>query len=82
VNRDRAEGENEMSKTPGEYEPRKPISKEVREARKALREADAKLAMTEHANATKAFDKNRERLRAERLAREAGAATDEAVPPA
>jgi hypothetical protein len=65
------EDENEMSKTPGEYEPRKPISKEVREARKALREADAKLAMTEHANATKAFDKNRERLRAERLAREA-----------
>lgn len=58
-------------KTPGEYEPRKPISKEVREARKVLREADAKLAMTEHANTAKAFDKNRERLRAERLAREA-----------
>ena len=60
-----------MGKTPGEYEPRKPISKEVREARKALREADAKSAMIEHANAAKAFDKNRERLRAERLAREA-----------
>jgi hypothetical protein len=27
--------------------------------------------MTEHANAAKAFDKNRERLKAERLAREA-----------
>jgi hypothetical protein len=27
--------------------------------------------MAEHANAAKAFDKNRERLRAERLAREA-----------
>jgi hypothetical protein len=60
-----------MNKTPGEEEPRKPISKEVREARKALRDADAKSAMIDHANATKAFDKNRERLRAERLAREA-----------
>ena len=60
-----------MSKEPGEYEPRKPISKEVRDARKMLRDADAKSAMIEHANAAKAFDKNRERLRAERLAREA-----------
>lgn len=60
-----------MSKTPEEYQPRKPISKEEREARKVLRDADAKLAMTEHANAAKAFDKNRDRLRAERLAREA-----------
>ena len=60
-----------MSKTPGEFEPRKPLSKEVREARKVLRDGDAKSAMTEHANAAKAFDKNRERLRAERLAREA-----------
>ena len=34
-----------MSKTPGEYEPRKPISKEVRESRKVLRDADAKSAM-------------------------------------
>ncbi|OPH81441.1 hypothetical protein B2M20_17695 [Nitrobacter vulgaris] len=58
-------------KTSGECEPRKPISKEVRDARKALRDADAKSAMIEHANAAKAFDKNRERLRAERLAREA-----------
>jgi len=60
-----------MTKTPGEYEPRKPISKEEREARKELRDADAKSAMIDHANATKAFDKNRERLKAERLAREA-----------
>ena len=60
-----------MSKTPGEYEPRKPISKEVRESRKVLRDADAKSAMIEHANAAKAFDKNRERLKADRLAREA-----------
>jgi hypothetical protein len=60
-----------MSKASGETEPRKPISKEVREARKVLRDADAKLAMTEHADAARAFDKNRKRLRAERLAREA-----------
>ncbi len=62
-----------MSKTPGEFEPRKPLSKEERDARKALRDGDAKSAMTEHATAAKAFDKNRERLRAERLAREAAA---------
>lgn len=60
-----------MNKTPGEYEPRKPISKEEREARKELRDTDAKLAMTEHGDAAEAFNKNRERLRAERLAREA-----------
>jgi hypothetical protein len=69
-----------MTKTPGEFEPRKPISKEEREARKALRDADAKSAMIDHANATKAFDKNRERLRAERLAREAGAAIQPSEP--
>ena len=62
-----------MSKTPGEFEPRKPLSKEDREARKALPEGDAKSAMTELANTAKAFDKNRERLRAERLARETAA---------
>jgi hypothetical protein len=38
-------------------EPRKLISKEVRDARKVLRDADAKSAMIEHANAAKAFDK-------------------------
>ena len=65
VGRVGVEDENELSKELGEYEPRKPISKEVREARKVLREADAKLAMTEHANAAKAFDKNRERLKAD-----------------
>jgi hypothetical protein len=37
-------------------------------------------AMIDHANATKAFDKNRERLRAERLAREAGAAIQPSEP--
>jgi hypothetical protein len=54
----------------GEDQPPKRISKEVREARKALREGDAKSAMTEYANKAMAFDKNRERLRAERLAHE------------
>jgi hypothetical protein len=63
-----------MAKTPGEQEPIKPISKEEREARKAFREVEAKAAMTEHGRAEKAFSKNRERLKAERLAREASAA--------
>jgi hypothetical protein len=58
-----------MSKKPRELGP--PKREEVREARKALREGDAKSAMTEHATAAKDLEKNRERLRAERLAREA-----------
>jgi hypothetical protein len=60
-----------LSKTPGEFEPREPLSKEERAARKALREAEARVAMAEHENAAEAFAKNRERLKAERLAREA-----------
>ena len=60
-----------MTKTVGEYEPPKPISKAEREARKALRQVDAEKAMSEHALAEKAFAQNRERLKAERLAREA-----------
>lgn len=54
----------------GENE-RKTISPELREARKAFREVDAKKAMTEHEQAQAAFISNRERLKAERLAREA-----------
>jgi hypothetical protein len=65
-----AEGE-EMTKRPGELETRKPISKAEREARKAFRQVDAKKAMTEHEIAQAAFSKNRERLKAERLKREA-----------
>src|SRR4051812_23783891 len=68
--RDEAKGE-EMTKTPGEFEPPKPITKAERDARKALRQVDAEKAMTEHETAQKAFSANRERLRAERLAREA-----------
>ena len=62
-----------MTKTIGEYQPPKPISKAEREARKAFREVDAVKAMSEHAVAEKAFAQNRERLKAERLAREAAA---------
>jgi hypothetical protein len=49
----------------------KQITKAEREARKAFRAVDAAAAMTEHELAQAAFSKNRERLKAERLAREA-----------
>jgi hypothetical protein len=65
------EGEGEMTKTPGQYEPPKPITKAERAARKAFRQVDAGKAMTEHETAQKALSANRERLKAERLAREA-----------
>jgi hypothetical protein len=68
--RDRAEGE-EMTKTPGEFNRPKPITKAERDARKAFRQVDAEKAITEHEIAQKAFSANRERLKAERLAREA-----------
>jgi hypothetical protein len=60
-----------MTKTPREIEPAKPMSKVEREARKAFRQVDAKEAMTEYETGQKAFHANRERLKAERLAREA-----------
>src|SRR6266478_8784543 len=66
----RAEGE-EMTKPPGGLQPPKPPTKAERDARKAFRQVDAKKAMTEHEIAQKAFSNNRERLKAERLAREA-----------
>jgi DNA-directed RNA polymerase alpha subunit len=59
-----------MTKTPGEFEPPKPITKAEREARKAFRQVDATKAMTEHEQAQRAFNENRERLRTERMARE------------
>jgi hypothetical protein len=65
-----AQGE-EMTKTPHEFEPTKPITKAEREARKAFRQLDAEKALTDHEIAQKAFSANRERLKAERLAREA-----------
>ena len=60
-----------MTKTPGELESPKPTTKAEREARKAFRQVDAKKAMTEHEIAQKAFSANRERLKTERLTREA-----------
>jgi len=65
--------------TPFEYDPRKPISKAEREARKAFRQVDADKAMTEYEIAKKAFSDNYARLKAERLAREA-AETPDAAP--
>jgi hypothetical protein len=62
-------------KTPDKFERPKRLSKEQLQARKALKEADARVAMAEHEKATEEFAKNRERLKAERLAREAGETT-------
>jgi hypothetical protein len=60
-----------MTKTPRAFEGLKPITKAQRDAQKAFRQLDAKRAMTEYEIAQKAFSANRERLKAERLAREA-----------
>jgi hypothetical protein len=51
---------------------RKIMTPAEREARKLFREADAVTAMTEHELAQRAFHDNRQRLKALRLAREAG----------
>jgi len=61
----------EMTKTPGKFEPPKPITKAERDAHKAFRKVDAEKAMTDNETAQKAFHANRERLKAERLTREA-----------
>ena len=50
------------------------LTSEERKARDAQRRADAEQAMREHEAAQRAFHANRERLRAERLEREARAA--------
>ncbi|WFU18654.1 hypothetical protein [Bradyrhizobium sp. CB3481] len=55
---------NRMSRTPTGAE---------REARKVFRDADAKLSLSEYERAQRALHANRERLKAERLAREAAA---------
>jgi hypothetical protein len=49
---------------------RKVITPAEREARKVFRAADAKKALSDHEKAQKAFHENRERLKAERLARD------------
>jgi len=53
---------------------RKPLTPEQRQARDAARRIEAEKAMRDHEAAQKAFHANRERLKAERLAREAAAA--------
>jgi hypothetical protein len=53
--------------------PPKTLTPEERKARDALRRADAEQAMREHEAAQKAFYENRERLKAQRLAREQAA---------
>jgi hypothetical protein len=50
------------------------ITPAEREARKVFREVDTAKAMTEHERAQRAFQDNRERLKALRLAREAAQA--------
>ena len=62
-----------MTKAPGNFEQPKLVTKAEREARKAFRQVDAEKAMSEHEIAQRAFSNNRERLRAERLEREAAA---------
>ncbi len=50
--------------------PTKPLTPEQRKERDAVRRADAEQAMREHEAAQKKFYANKERLRAQRLARE------------
>ena len=50
---------------------RKVTTAAEREAEKAFKKVDPKTAMGDHEKAQKSFDENRQRLKAERLAREA-----------
>lgn len=54
--------------------PPRVLSREQRLARDAKRRAEAEEALRDYAAARKAFDDNRKRLKAERMAREAKAA--------
>jgi hypothetical protein len=51
---------------------RKVTTTAEREAEKVFKKIDPKTAMSDHEKAEKSFDENRQRLKAERLAREAG----------
>jgi len=62
-----------MNKAPGEIQPAEPMTRVEREARKAFRQVDVKQAISAHDAAQKAFAKNHQRLKEERLAREAAA---------
>jgi hypothetical protein len=66
-----------MSKRPSEFH----LTKTERDARKAFRYVDASKAMSEHELAQKAFFENKERLKAERLAREAQATAEPLTKP-
>jgi hypothetical protein len=55
---------------------RKPLTPEQRQARDALRRIEAEKAMRDHEAAQKALYANKERLRAERIAREAAGLKD------
>jgi hypothetical protein len=50
---------------------RRVLTPAEREARTVFRQAEAEKAMSDHEKAEEAFHKNRERLKADRLAREA-----------
>jgi hypothetical protein len=52
---------------------RRVVTPAEKAAQRAFRDLDASNAITEHENEQQAFHKNRERLKAERLAREATA---------
>lgn len=58
---------------------RKPLTPEQRQARDASRRIEAEKAMRDHEAAQKALYANRERLRAERLAREQAAGKETAL---
>lgn len=60
----------EKENEPGEVEPSRIVSKEDRAALKAFRQDEADVAMRDVELAREAFDRNRERLKAERLARD------------
>ena len=60
-----------MTNAQREFMSSKQLSKAEREANKVFRQVEAEKAMTEHEITQKAFARNRERLKVERLAREA-----------
>ena len=64
-----------MQKRTDQYEPAKTLTKEERDARALFRQTQATAALAEREVKEKAFYENRERLKAERLAREAEAKT-------
>ena len=59
-----------MTKKPSEFSTAS-LTKEQRQARAAFRAVEAGKAMTDHEKSQRSFHDNRERLKAERLAREA-----------